>query len=251
MPQTSAQPSPPHVVLSSERVRFALADARLTHWLAINPGLPAQLAQWLNALFASPHNLTGVRDPELALSKHALESLRGWNQILNADLPVPHGPLIDIGSGNGAPGLPIALAEANREATLLDSRASAAEFLEHVRAGDHRIQVRAERAELVAHGKLRESFAVALTRAAAPPPVALELCLPLLNLGGLLVAWTGPLDRDTLRQLDAAAAKLGAIRAPIHDAPELLVAIKIRPTDHTYPRRWPAIRRAPLGSGRS
>lgn len=251
MPQTSVQHSSPHSVLTSDRVQRALNDARLGHWLAINRDLPAQLAQWLNAIFASPHNLTGLRDPEVALGKHALEPLRGWDRILNADLPVPHGPLIDIGSGNGAPGLPIALAEANREATLLDSRESAADFLEHVIAGDDRIRVRCERAELAAHGNLRESFAIAVTRAAAPPPIALELCLPLLDLGGLLAAWTGPLDRDTLQQLDSAADRLGATRAPVHHAPDLLVAIKVRRTEHTYPRRWPVMRRAPLGSGRS
>lgn len=251
MPQPSVQHNPPHGVLSADRIQRALTDARLGHWLAINRDLPAQLTHWLNEMCASPHNLTGVRDPELALSKHALEPLLGWDRILNADLPVPHGPLIDIGSGNGAPGLPIALAEANREATLLDSRESAADFLEHIVTDDDRIRVRCERAELVAHGKLREAFAVAVTRAAAPPPMALELCLPLLNLGGLLAVWTGPLDRDTLEQLDWVADRLGATRAPVHDAPDLLVAIKVRRTDHTYPRRWPAIRRAPLGSGRS
>ncbi len=235
----------------AERILAALTDAHLRHLLAPNPNLHDHLAQWLEALLASPRNLTAVREPELALAKHILEPLSGWNRILNADLPVPHGPLIDIGSGNGAPGLPIALAEPQRRALLLDSRSGAVDFLSKATAAHPRIQTRNDRAESAASGALRERFAVAVSRAAAPPPIALELCLPLLDLGGLLAAWTGSLDDAQQQQLIEIADTLGAIVAPIDTAPDIFVALKSRRTPDTYPRRWTQIRRAPLGSGRN
>lgn len=203
-----------------------------------------QLALWLEALLAQPRNLTGVREPAEAVAKHVIEPLRGFEAVLGADIAVPHGPIIDVGSGNGAPGLPIGLAHPDRRLTLLDSRASAAEFLGTlpVRLDAPQVEARLGRAEEASD--LRGRFAVALTRAAASPPVALELTLPLLAVGGVLIAYARP--PDDLAPLQAAAETLGAVMMPVGLDAELIAAVKTRPTPAGYPRRWPQIRRRPL-----
>lgn len=234
----------------AERIHQMISDAALTHLFALNPRLDHDLAHWLEAMLSSPHKLTAVREPGPAIAKHVIEPLSRWDRILAADLPVPQGPLIDLGSGNGAPGLPIALSEPQRPATLLDARQTSVRFLRSATAAHPGVTVHNERAEIAARGTLREHFAVAVTRAAAPPEIALELCLPMLDLGGLLAAWTGPLSDPQLEQAVQIAETLGAIAAPVDHAPDLFVAIKSRRTPDTYPRRWSAIRRAPLGSGR-
>ena len=203
-----------------------------------------QLALWLEALLAQPRNLTGVREPAEAVAKHVIEPLRGFEAVLGADIAVPHGPVIDVGSGNGAPGLAIGLAHPDRRLTLLDSRASAAEFLGTLPGllDAPQVGVRLGRAEEASD--LRGRFAVALTRAAASPPVALELTLPLLTVGGVLIAYARP--PDDLAPLRAAAETLGAVLMPVAGDVELIAAVKTRPTPAGYPRRWPQIRRRPL-----
>ena len=244
-------PSSRERIPQPERILDALAQARLSHLLSVNPDLHHDLSRWLSALLASTHNLTAVRDPDRAIAKHIVEPLSGWGRILAADLAVPFGPLIDIGSGNGAPGLPIALAEPQRPATLLDSRDTAVRFLDHATAAHPQITVLKQRAEVAARGPLREAFAVAVTRAAAAPAVALELCLPFLDRGGVLAMWTGPLEHPQQRQLAEVADTLGATVSPVEVAAGLFVATKLRRTPNSYPRRWAQIRRAPLGSGRN
>lgn len=207
--------------------------------------LAGQLAAWLEAVLDAPLNLTAARDAETAAAKHAAEPLAAWRAVRDA-VEVPDGPLIDVGSGNGAPGLPIALAEAPRPATLLDGKARAAEFLRGMPEllGAPQIRVVEERAEEAARGKLREQFAAAVTRAAAKPEVVLELLLPFLREGGVGVAFVGEgADRAALRR---AAAELGGelLDAPPDDG--LVVVRKRRPTPEQYPRRWASMRRRPI-----
>ena len=205
-------------------------------------GLARRLALWLGAMLAHPRNLTAIADYESAVRKHVAEPLIGWQQ-LRAATDVPDGPLIDVGSGNGAPGLPIALIEAPRPATLLDSNRHAAEFLAGMPGllGAAQIEVRHERAERAAHGELRERFAAAVTRAAAPPPAALELILPFVRTGGVALAFTG----DGIEPLEPVAARLGG-RVLAVPAAGLVAVRKERPAPARFPRRWAAIRRAPL-----
>ena len=203
--------------------------------------LARRLALWLEAMLDHPRNLTALADSESAVRKHVAEPLIGWRQ-LSAATDIPGGPLIDVGSGNGAPGLPIALIEEPRPAMLLDSNRHAAEFLAGMPGllDAAQIEVRCERAERVARGELRERFAVAVTRAAAPPPAALELILPFVRTGGVALAFTG----DGVEPLESVAARLGGrmLAAP---AAGLVAVRKERPAPARFPRRWAAIRRAP------
>lgn len=237
--------------MDERRIQHALDAAGLAYLAELNPHIAAQLDTWLRMLSRSERNLTAIRDAEAALHKHVVEPLVGRDQLIAADLPLPHGPMIDIGSGNGSPGLPIALCEPTRPAVLLDARAGAASFLSDVTAaiGAEQISVRCGRAEEAAHRELRETFVLAVSRAAAPPPAALELTLPYLQLGGVAAIWTGTLSADALRVCAETAASLGAVLTPIDstgtDQPGILVATKQHHTDGQFPRRWKQIRRGP------
>ena len=106
------------------------------------------------------------------------------------------GPLIDVGSGGGSPGIPLAAALPEREVTLLDAEQRKCDFLR--RWAPPNAQVVWGRAE----EQRPEHWDVALAKALAPPPVAAELCLPLVRVGGAVILWLG--ERADLEQLAAA-----------------------------------------------
>lgn len=236
-------------LIDDQQIRAALRLAGLSYVEDLNPDLPRQAGIWLTMMLTAPRNLTAIQDPENAIDKHLIEPLTGRHRLIGADLPIPHGPLIDIGSGNGAPGLPLALCEPERNATLLDSRQGASRFLTHVieQIDAPQITVRHQRAEQAAHSGLREQFAVAITRAAAPPTVALELTVPFLQIGGIAAAWTGELSDAESEAVAQALMELGAEPTPIDPPPDIIVATKTRETESQYPRSWNRIRRQPLG----
>ena len=241
----------PHLI-DERQIRQAIEVAGLSYVQRLNPRIAAQLSLWLTMMLAAPRNLTAVRDPQAAIEKHIIEPLAGRHRLIGADLPVPHGPMIDIGSGNGAPGLPIALCEPERQTTLLDSRAGAAAFLKDVIAelDAPQISVLHERAEIAAHTAQREQFALALSRAAAPPAAAMELIIPYLQIGGIAAAWTGELSETDSASVAQALKALGAEPTPIDPPRDIVVATKIHPTDARYPRSWNQIRRRSLGLSR-
>ncbi len=237
-------------LIAARQIEDAIDAAGLRYVQQRNPDICVQLSVWLSELLTAPRNLTAIRDPEQAIARHVIEPLRGRDRLIGSDLAVPHGRLIDIGSGGGAPGLPFALCEPGRAATLLDSRAGAGEFLDGVvrRINAPWIEVLRTRAEAAARSPLRETCALALSRAAAPPTIALELMIPFLQTGGISVAWTGELSEVDHARAATTAAALGAELTPIDGQQDLLVATKARATESTYPRSWQRIRRRPLGA---
>lgn len=236
-------------LIDEQQIRAALRLSGLSYVEDLNPNLPRQAALWLTMMLAEPRNLTGIQDPETAIDKHLIEPLTGRHRLIGADLPIPHGPLIDIGSGNGAPGIPLALCEPDRETTLLDSRQVASQFLRQVVAqiDAPQIRIRHQRAEQAAHADFRSRFALAVSRAAATPTVALELTVPFLQIGGIAAAWTGELSADESQAVSRALKELGAEPTPIDPPADIIVATRTRATEWRYPRSWNRIRRQPLG----
>jgi len=148
------------------------------------------------------------------------------------------GPIVDVGSGGGSPGLPLAVALPAREVTLLEASRRKATFLEQA-ARDlpnvHVVRGRAEEQPLEAYG-------VAVARALAPPVVAAEWCLPLVREGGAAILWVGP--SAELVRVDTAAARLNASLA---EAPRGFVVLrKVGPTPPGFPRRTGVARKRPL-----
>jgi 16S rRNA (guanine527-N7)-methyltransferase len=239
-------------LIDETQIREALSVAGLSYVEHLNANLPAQLSIWLNMMLAVPRNLTAIRDPAAAIEKHVIEPLTGRHRLIDADLAVPNGTMIDIGSGNGAPGLPLALCDPARQAMLLDSRSGAAAFLRDVtnEIGANRIAVIEQRAEVAAHAAHREHCTLVVSRAAANPPAAMELMIPYLRLGGVAAAWTGELSTADLERVGRVIELLGAELTPIDAPSDIVVATKVRPTDAKYPRSWNQIRRRPLDPSR-
>lgn len=146
------------------------------------------------------------------------------------------GPIVDVGSGGGAPGIPLAVSLPDREVTLLEANGRKCDFLNRwAPANATVVQGRAE-------DQRTDEFGVAVAKALAPPPVAAEWCLPLVRPGGVVVLWVGP-SADTER-IARVAVQLGGELA---EAPQGFVLLrKLRPTPEGFPRRTGVARKRPL-----
>ena len=159
------------------------------------------------------------------------DSLRGVEVVSGYD-----GPVVDVGSGGGAPGIPLAAALPEREVTLLEANGRKCEFLRRWAPPNARVvQGRAEEQET-------DTYGVAVAKALAPPPVAVEWCLPLVVPGGAAVLYAGPTaDAGAVaRVADRLAARL------VSGPPGLLVLRKEGPTPPGFPRRAGMARKRPL-----
>jgi len=145
-------------------------------------------------------------------------------------------PAVDVGSGNGSPGIPLALAY-GAPITLVESVGRKAAFLDATaRALAVDAEVVAERSEQYAREAGRDRFALAMARALAPPPVAAELCLPLVRPGGRAVLWTGAVDATALADVAVClAAELS--RVVPYGGRNLVELTKIGATPDRFPRR--------------
>jgi 16S rRNA (guanine527-N7)-methyltransferase len=145
---------------------------------------------------------------------------------------------VDVGSGGGAPGIPIAAALPDREVVLLEANARKREFLESVArefSNVHVVRGRAEEQEV-------DRYGVAVAKALAPPPAAAEWCLALVAPGGAAILLVGP-TADT-GAVARVAAQLGGGEPEQH--PGILVIPKLGPTPPGFPRRPGIARKRPL-----
>ncbi len=183
-------------------------------------------------MLATP-GLTATRDPAEARRVHVEESLRAVPQVDRFP-----GEIVDVGSGGGAPGLVVAAALPDRDVVLLEASRRKCEFLESVAADFANVRVVRGRAE----EQQPDSFGVAVAKALAPPPVALEWCLTLARPGGAAVLLVGP--SADVRAVSTAARLLGGDVPEEH--PGLLVVRKLAPTPAGFPRRPGVARKRPL-----
>ena len=142
---------------------------------------PSVLDRWLAAVLATP-GLTAIRDPALARAMLCDDALRGTEIV-----SMTPGPVVDVGSGGGTPGIPLAVALPDRAVTLLEAERRKCRFLETWREEIPNLEVVWGRAE----EQPPEQFGIAVAKALAHPPTAAEWCLPLVREGGLVVLWVG------------------------------------------------------------
>ena len=158
-----------------------------------------------------------------------------------AALPVVQrfgGSVVDVGSGGGAPGIPLAQALPDREVTLLEATRRKCDFLERWARELPNARVVCGRAE----EQPVDSWGVAVAKALAPPPVAAEWCLPLVEPGGAAVLYVGP-----TAQADRVALVAEQLAAELEESPPgLLVLRKLGPTPPGFPRRPGVARKRPL-----
>jgi 16S rRNA (guanine527-N7)-methyltransferase len=206
------------------------------------------LVAWNKAI-----NLSGIRAPESIAREHILDSLTAVPLLRRAGVE----EFLDIGSGGGYPGLPLAIALPARRALLVESVGKKARFLATVieAAGLRgRVAVAATRAEtLAADPHHRGRWPAVVSRAVADMAELSELALPLLCVGGALVAWKRSPVEEELERADRAIRRLGGriVRLEPVTLPGLedhvLVAVeKITETPPEFPRDPAARRRRPL-----
>ena len=234
-------------------IEFQVALDRGLRWLGITLGADtlATIDAHVRLLLAwnAAFNLTAITDPALVATRHVVDSLTA--------LPLLRGArrLLDLGSGGGFPGLPLAAAVPDSRVTLVEAVAKKARFLDaavEATGLGARVEVRASRGE-----SLRpEGWDVVLARGVGGLGDLIELAMPLLEPGGRLLAWKREPIADELEAARRAAAALGGdiplvqsagpAAEPAELAGHVLVEVrKAAPTPPGYPRDPGRRRRRP------
>ena len=198
-------------------------------------------------------NLTALTAPEDVAVKHIIDSLTAYDAALFDGART----LIDVGTGAGLPGIPLAVYAPHLTVTLLDSLNKRVRFLTEVTAAMglpnvRCIHARAEEAARTAEH--RAAYDIVVSRAVARLPVLLEYTLPFVRVGGTLLALKGRAYAEEQKEARRAAEVLGGGRItarPVHlpgldDVRAILTVTKERQTPAAYPRGGGAPTRRPL-----
>jgi 16S rRNA (guanine527-N7)-methyltransferase len=244
--------------------------------MMLSPGVRAAIDAHVRLLLAWNRaiNLTALRLPDRIARGHVIDSLAGAPTVegfLNRANAGRSRSLLDLGSGGGFPGLPLAVAVGAERCALVDSVNKKAAFL-HVAAsaavaaaaaaGEQApvCEVLAERAEdLADEPEQRAAWSVVVARAVGSMAELAELALPLLAVGGHLVAWKSDADGALRAELDAARATISAVGGSRPNVQRvdpdgrlglnghvLVTVRKARTTPDLYPRQPAERRRAAL-----
>lgn len=201
--------------------------------------------------FGAARGVTAIVDRQGILVKHVLDSLTLCRWIDAAAT----GRFVDVGSGAGFPGLPVAIARPQVEVVLIDSVLRKAAFLEEtvavLRLGN--VRVLRERAEVVGRDVgWREAASWAAARAVGSLAESLELCAPLVAVGGVVLVMKGPAVEDEWETGAALgeALGLGGLEKAVLELPgghrrTVVCARKVRSLPERYPRRPSQLGRAP------
>jgi 16S rRNA (guanine527-N7)-methyltransferase len=190
------------------------------------------LEHWLEELIATP-GVTGIDDREVARRVLLDDALRA--APLLDRFP---GAVVDVGSGGGAPGIPLATVFPARSFSLLEAERRKCDFLKRVTATLENVEVIWGRAE----AQPPDTHGVALAKALAKPPVAAELCLPLVAPDGVAILWLG--ESADLAAVATVAEQLNARLE--HDLDGLVVLRKLGATPPGFPRRPGMAKKRPL-----
>lgn len=198
-------------------------------------------------------NLTAITEDEDVIKKHFIDCIKAFKSepIKNAKT------IIDVGTGAGFPGLPIAIMNPEVEVTLLDSLNKRINFLNLVvrELGLKNVTTIHSRAEDGARNpKLREKFDVATSRAVANMAVLSEFCMPYVKKGGHFVALKGPSIDEELQNGSNAIKILGGelkeiIKVSIEETDlqhNIVEVKKVNTCPKTYPRKAGTINKKPL-----
>jgi len=195
-------------------------------------------------------NLTAITSHEEIRQKHFADSLTVLPFLSDAR------SLVDVGTGAGFPGIPLAIEKCDLFITLLDSLQKRVNFLECVKTELNLKNVTClhARAEEAARGDLRERFDVSVSRAVARLSALAEYCLPLTKVGGKFISMKGADASEEIANAGEAILKLGGeieevarVTIPFTDiARTLIIVRKIKHTPEKFPRRGCKIAKSPI-----
>lgn len=186
-------------------------------------------------------NLTAITDPLGVLVKHFADSIL---PLTKCDLPA-NCRLIDVGTGAGFPSVPMKLVRRDIRLTLLDGLEKRLNFLRHLchELGLDATTLHARAEDAGRNEQYREQFDVATSRAVAQLAELAELCLPLVRVGGMVLALKGSGGRQEVAAAQSAVTLLGGrveevidYNLPNGDPRTLVIMRKISPTPPKYPR---------------
>ena len=196
-------------------------------------------------------DLTNVPEEEMAV-RHYGDSLL---PLARAAWFPQGAKLIDVGTGAGFPGMPLAIARSDFQVTLLDAQRKRCDFFLAVTdaLALKNVRILHARAEDAARSDLREQMDIAMARAVAPLNVLCEYLLPFVRVGGHALCWKGPAVTDELADGEKAAQILGAqaeplVRLPIQGREHYVQPfLKVEKTVRRYPRKSGTPSKEPLG----
>jgi 16S rRNA (guanine527-N7)-methyltransferase len=202
----------------------------------------SRLNQYLDRLLEANQtmNLTAITDRVKAQVLHVGDAL-----TLLPFLPAGKISIADIGSGGGAPAIPLAIARPDASITCIEATGKKAAFLQSAAAALelNNLHVVNQRAEEVGRSARRQSFDLAVARAVGTMIWVAEFALPLVRTGGKVLAMKGIKARQELLEAKGAIAKLGggqtsvhAISLPDTDGHVIVEIPKTRPTPAIFPR---------------
>ena len=201
-------------------------------------------------------NVIGTTNKEDIILTHVIDSL---SCLLVEDLHHKNS-IIDVGTGGGLPGIPLAIARSELQVTLLEATQKKVRFLDYAkRVLDLRnlkvIHARAEQVgDWVTH---RETFDIATARALSTLPVVIEYCAPLVRTGGAIFAMKARLSEEELSNGAVASRELGAVLREVRQVQysaalqekerRLVVLDQVEATPEGFPRRAGLAKKRPLG----
>lgn len=218
--------------------------------LGLDPALRERLEAFAGLVLERNQvmNLTAITEPKAFAGLHLLDSL---SLIPLAGLG--SGSVVDVGTGAGFPGVPLAIALPGARVTLLDSLGKRVDFLREACGALGLENTRCVHARAEEFGE-RERFDWAVSRAVAPLPILCELSLPLVRTGGRFLAMKSSHSQEELEGAGRAISLLGGRAAWAKDYPipgtdiqhRLICIEKTSPTPKKYPRRFAQIKKQPL-----
>ena len=217
------------------QARIPLSEEQIAQFAVYNE----MLLDWNTRM-----NLTALTAPADVAVKHIIDSLTAYD----APLFDAAEALIDVGTGAGLPGIPLAVYAPHIEVTLMDALAKRVRFLTEVTRAmglTHTRCIHARAEEAARQKEHRAHYDIAVSRAVARMPVLLEYTLPFVRVGGSVLALKGRAYAEEAEEGKHAAQILGGgaiaarpVQLPgLDDVRAILSVVKERPTPKTYPRR--------------
>ncbi|WP_295789944.1 16S rRNA (guanine(527)-N(7))-methyltransferase RsmG [uncultured Veillonella sp.] len=197
-------------------------------------------------------NLTAITDPHEVAVKHMVDSLTALSPVFKQEAK-----FLDLGTGAGFPGIPLAIWRPDLQITLFDSLQKRLNFLQTVidQLGLSSVTTLHGRAEDMAHQQEhREAYDIVTSRAVARLPILLEWALPYVKVGGSVVALKGAIYEEEIKASDFALKTLGGtidevqtVSLPtLEDKRAVIYIKKVKSTPKKYPRKPKEIKTKPL-----